>query len=241
MSRFQATRALVWDAPRPFEPRSDEETTPGLHPLSKLPHHTVMFSLPASTVSTRKRVQFLSCQPQTTGQLHLVVVKETFARIIASCRKATTMHRNQYLSESAYGVDFEEIRGQHTTTPIGDVPPPTYDLTCSRYRTFTTDVQWKRVPSLETSGSETDTLPLGHYGPKLRASSEKDAISYKNNSIPFMKPSCDVPKGEFQTTMDVRGSGTAEREDRLAPPSLLERYMATANNPLRSAGDSIRE
>ncbi|GBL89957.1 hypothetical protein AVEN_186012-1 [Araneus ventricosus] len=71
----------------------------------------VMFSLPASTVPTRKRVQFLSCQPQTTGQLHLVVVKETFARVIASRRKATTMHRNQYLSQSAYGVDFEEISG----------------------------------------------------------------------------------------------------------------------------------
>ncbi|GBN94941.1 hypothetical protein AVEN_126010-1 [Araneus ventricosus] len=70
-----------------------------------------MFSLSASTVPTRKRVQSLSCQPQTTGQLHLVVVKETFARVIASRRKATTMHRNQYLSESAYGVDFEEISG----------------------------------------------------------------------------------------------------------------------------------
>ncbi|GBM90485.1 hypothetical protein AVEN_51887-1 [Araneus ventricosus] len=70
-----------------------------------------MFSFSASTVPTRKRIQFLSCQPQTTGQLHLVVVSETFARVIASRRKATTMHRNQYLSESAYGVDFEEISG----------------------------------------------------------------------------------------------------------------------------------
>ncbi|GBN48346.1 hypothetical protein AVEN_100259-1 [Araneus ventricosus] len=70
-----------------------------------------MFSLPASTVPTGKRVQFLSCQPQTTGELHLVVVKETLARVIASRRKATTIHRNQYLSESAYGVDFEEISG----------------------------------------------------------------------------------------------------------------------------------
>ncbi|GBM91681.1 hypothetical protein AVEN_79274-1 [Araneus ventricosus] len=59
----------------------------------------------------QKRKRFLSCQPQTTGQLHLVVVKDTFARVIASRRKATTMHRNQYLSESAYGVDFEEISG----------------------------------------------------------------------------------------------------------------------------------
>ncbi|GBN72016.1 hypothetical protein AVEN_32416-1 [Araneus ventricosus] len=70
-----------------------------------------MFFLPASTVPTRKRVQFLSYQPQTTGQLHLVVVKKTFAIVIASRRKETIMHRNQYLSESAYGVDFEEISG----------------------------------------------------------------------------------------------------------------------------------
>ncbi|GBN95233.1 hypothetical protein AVEN_70396-1 [Araneus ventricosus] len=70
-----------------------------------------MFSLPASTVPTRKSVHFLSCQPQTTGQLHLVVVKETFVRVIASRRKATTMSRNQYLSENAYGVEFEEISG----------------------------------------------------------------------------------------------------------------------------------
>ncbi|GBO23103.1 hypothetical protein AVEN_215611-1 [Araneus ventricosus] len=70
-----------------------------------------MFFLPASTVPTRKRVQFLSCQPRTAGQLHLVVIKETFTRVIASCRKATTMHRNQYLSESAYGVGYEEISG----------------------------------------------------------------------------------------------------------------------------------
>ncbi|GBN39087.1 hypothetical protein AVEN_123299-1 [Araneus ventricosus] len=70
-----------------------------------------MFSLPASTIPTRKRVQFLSCQPPTAGQLHLVVIKETFARIIASHRKATTMHRNQYLSKSAYGVGCEEING----------------------------------------------------------------------------------------------------------------------------------
>ncbi|GBM85901.1 hypothetical protein AVEN_191996-1 [Araneus ventricosus] len=68
-----------------------------------------MFSLPASTVPTRRRVQFLSCQPQTAGQLQLVVIKETFARVIASRRKATTMHRNQYLSENAYGVGYEEI------------------------------------------------------------------------------------------------------------------------------------
>ncbi|GBM58113.1 hypothetical protein AVEN_122545-1 [Araneus ventricosus] len=71
----------------------------------------MMFSLPASTVPTRKRVQFLSGQPQTAGQLHLVVIKETFPRVIASRRKATTMHRNQYLSESAYGVGYEEISG----------------------------------------------------------------------------------------------------------------------------------
>ncbi|GBM34493.1 hypothetical protein AVEN_106727-1 [Araneus ventricosus] len=70
-----------------------------------------MFSFTASTVPTRKRVRFLSCQAQTTGQLHLVIIKETFARVIASRRKATTMHRNQYLSESAYGVGYEEING----------------------------------------------------------------------------------------------------------------------------------
>ncbi|GBN27471.1 hypothetical protein AVEN_226452-1 [Araneus ventricosus] len=70
-----------------------------------------MLSLPASIVFTRKRVQYLSCQPQTAGQLHLVVIKETFARVIASRGKATTMHRNQYLSESAFGVRYEEISG----------------------------------------------------------------------------------------------------------------------------------
>ncbi|GBO12222.1 hypothetical protein AVEN_58030-1 [Araneus ventricosus] len=70
-----------------------------------------MFSLPASIVPLRKRVQFLSCQPQTAGQLHLVVIQETFARVIASRRKAITMHRNQYLSESVYGVGYEEISG----------------------------------------------------------------------------------------------------------------------------------
>ncbi|GBM29264.1 hypothetical protein AVEN_155218-1 [Araneus ventricosus] len=59
----------------------------------------------------RKRVQYLSCQPQTAGQLHLVVIKETFARGIASRGKATTMHRNQCLSESAFGVGYEEISG----------------------------------------------------------------------------------------------------------------------------------
>ncbi|GBM14675.1 hypothetical protein AVEN_97185-1 [Araneus ventricosus] len=37
--------------------------------------------------SHKKRVQFLSCQPQTAGQRHLVVIKETFSRVIASCRK----------------------------------------------------------------------------------------------------------------------------------------------------------
>ncbi|GBO18267.1 hypothetical protein AVEN_51891-1 [Araneus ventricosus] len=68
-------------------------------------------SLPASTVPTRKRVQHLSCQPQTAGQLHLAVIKETFARVIASRGKATTMHRSQYLSESAFGVGYEEISG----------------------------------------------------------------------------------------------------------------------------------
>ncbi|GBM88384.1 hypothetical protein AVEN_149441-1 [Araneus ventricosus] len=69
------------------------------------------FSLPASTVPKRERVQYLSCQPQTAGQLHLVVIKETFAMVIASRGKATTMHRNQYLSESAFGVGYEEISG----------------------------------------------------------------------------------------------------------------------------------
>ncbi|GBM99316.1 hypothetical protein AVEN_264621-1 [Araneus ventricosus] len=69
-----------------------------------------MFSLPAGTVPTRKRVQYISCQPQTASQLHLVVIKEMFARVIASRGKATTMHRNQYLSESAFVVGYEEIR-----------------------------------------------------------------------------------------------------------------------------------
>ncbi|GBL95626.1 hypothetical protein AVEN_22122-1 [Araneus ventricosus] len=38
-SRFEATRALLWDGPRNFEPWTDDETTPQLAPLSNL-HHT---------------------------------------------------------------------------------------------------------------------------------------------------------------------------------------------------------
>ncbi|GBL60600.1 hypothetical protein AVEN_71779-1 [Araneus ventricosus] len=64
-------------------------------------------------------VPFMSAADHRTAA-PCVVVKETFARVIASRRKATTMRRNQYLSESAYGVDFEEISGTlscHTCIP----------------------------------------------------------------------------------------------------------------------------
>ncbi|GBM94819.1 hypothetical protein AVEN_26530-1 [Araneus ventricosus] len=69
---------------------------------------SVMFSLPASTVATRKRVQYFSCQPQTAGQLHLVVIKETFARVIASCRKRPQC-TGINICQRAHWVGFEEI------------------------------------------------------------------------------------------------------------------------------------
>ncbi|GBM89847.1 hypothetical protein AVEN_107950-1 [Araneus ventricosus] len=69
-----------------------------------------MFSLPTSTVPTRKRVQYLSCQPQTAGQLHLVVIKETFARVIAS-RGKRLQCRGMNICQRAHWIDFEEISG----------------------------------------------------------------------------------------------------------------------------------
>ncbi|GBO09552.1 hypothetical protein AVEN_264961-1 [Araneus ventricosus] len=41
-----------------------------------------MFFLPESTVPRRESVQYLPCQQQTAGQLHLVVIKETFSRLL---------------------------------------------------------------------------------------------------------------------------------------------------------------
>ncbi|GBM50803.1 hypothetical protein AVEN_115983-1 [Araneus ventricosus] len=69
-----------------------------------------MFSLPASTVPTRKRVQYISCQPQTAGQLHMVVLKETFARVIAPRRKRPQC-RGINICQRAHWVGFEEISG----------------------------------------------------------------------------------------------------------------------------------
>ncbi|GBM78113.1 hypothetical protein AVEN_132247-1 [Araneus ventricosus] len=84
-----------------------------------------MFSLPVSTVPTRKRVQFLPCQPQTAGQLHLVVIKETFARVISSHRKATTMHRNQYCQRAHMGSAMRRLAdlrwGNSQTIPRSDL------------------------------------------------------------------------------------------------------------------------
>ncbi|GBM08916.1 hypothetical protein AVEN_250374-1 [Araneus ventricosus] len=69
-----------------------------------------MFSLPTSTVPTRKRVQYLSCQPQTAGQLHLVVIQETFARVISSRGKRQEC-RGINICQRAHWVGLEEIRG----------------------------------------------------------------------------------------------------------------------------------
>ncbi|GBN80048.1 hypothetical protein AVEN_176170-1 [Araneus ventricosus] len=69
-----------------------------------------MFSLPASTVPTRKRVQYFSHQLQTAGQLHLVVTKETFARVITSRRKRPQC-RGINICQRAHWVGFEEISG----------------------------------------------------------------------------------------------------------------------------------
>ncbi|GBM84138.1 hypothetical protein AVEN_79563-1 [Araneus ventricosus] len=77
-----------------------------------------MFSFPASTVPTTERVQSFSCQPQTTGQLHLVVFKETFARVIASRRKATTMHRNQYRQRVHMGSTLRRLAVLFHVTPV---------------------------------------------------------------------------------------------------------------------------
>ncbi|GBM27637.1 hypothetical protein AVEN_49945-1 [Araneus ventricosus] len=69
-----------------------------------------MFFLPASTVPARNRVQCLSCQPQTSGQLHLVVIKETFARVIAS-RSKRPQCREINICQRAHLVGFEENSG----------------------------------------------------------------------------------------------------------------------------------
>ncbi|GBO40472.1 hypothetical protein AVEN_64546-1 [Araneus ventricosus] len=67
-----------------------------------------MFSLPASTVPTRKRVQYFSLQPQTAGQIHLVVIKETFARVISS-RGKRPQCTGINICQTAHWVGFEEI------------------------------------------------------------------------------------------------------------------------------------
>ncbi|GBN59711.1 hypothetical protein AVEN_231178-1 [Araneus ventricosus] len=67
-----------------------------------------MFPLPASTVPTRKRVHYLSLQPQTAGQLHLVVIKEWFARVIAS-RGKRSQCTGINICQRAHWVGFEEI------------------------------------------------------------------------------------------------------------------------------------
>ncbi|GBM54438.1 hypothetical protein AVEN_275639-1 [Araneus ventricosus] len=69
-----------------------------------------MFSLPASTVPTRKIVQYFSLQPQTASQLHLVVIKETFARVVALRRKRPQC-TGINICQIARWVGFEEISG----------------------------------------------------------------------------------------------------------------------------------
>ncbi|GBM04986.1 hypothetical protein AVEN_60193-1 [Araneus ventricosus] len=48
-----------------------------------------------------------------------------------------------------------------------DVWPPTYDL-ASNKPTYTVDLRWNRVSSLEPSGFKAQTLPQGHRGPTKR-------------------------------------------------------------------------
>ncbi|GBN56639.1 hypothetical protein AVEN_204506-1 [Araneus ventricosus] len=69
-----------------------------------------MFSLPACTVPTRKRVHYHSLQPHTAGQLHLVAIEETFARIISS-RGKRPQCTGINICQRAHWVGFEEISG----------------------------------------------------------------------------------------------------------------------------------
>ncbi|GBO24566.1 hypothetical protein AVEN_44722-1 [Araneus ventricosus] len=61
--------------------------------------------------SHEKRVQFLSFQLQTAGQLHLVVIKETFSRVIASRRKRPQCRGMNICQRAHLGVGFEESSG----------------------------------------------------------------------------------------------------------------------------------
>ncbi|GBM14859.1 hypothetical protein AVEN_28587-1 [Araneus ventricosus] len=70
-----------------------------------------MFSRSRKLSSHEKRVQFLSCQPQTAGQLHLVVIKETFARVIASRRKQPQCRGINVCQRAHLGIGFEESSG----------------------------------------------------------------------------------------------------------------------------------
>ncbi|GBN64176.1 hypothetical protein AVEN_163284-1 [Araneus ventricosus] len=125
-SCLKATERIYFDGLCPFESWSEDENfiSTGAF-LSELPQYTKGEYLtpmylqycdvfPSREHRSHEKENPVPCQPQTTGQLHLVVVKETFARVITSRRKATTLHRIQYLSESAYGVDYEEISGTHS-------------------------------------------------------------------------------------------------------------------------------
>ncbi|GBM33133.1 hypothetical protein AVEN_56766-1 [Araneus ventricosus] len=60
--------------------------------------------------SHEKRVEYLSLQPHTAGQLHLVVIKETFARVIAARGKDHNAHESISVRERIW-VGFEEISG----------------------------------------------------------------------------------------------------------------------------------
>ncbi|GBL95004.1 hypothetical protein AVEN_187512-1 [Araneus ventricosus] len=78
----------------------------------------VMFFLPASTVPTRRRVQFLSCQPQTAGQLHLVVIKETFARVLASRRKRPQCRGINICQRAHLGSALRRLTVLFHVTPV---------------------------------------------------------------------------------------------------------------------------
>ncbi|GBN51130.1 hypothetical protein AVEN_44817-1 [Araneus ventricosus] len=77
-----------------------------------------MFSLPYKLSSHEKRVQFLSCQPQTAGQLHLVVIKETFARVIASRRKRPQCKGINICQEAHLGLGLRRLAVHFHVAPV---------------------------------------------------------------------------------------------------------------------------
>ncbi|GBM17344.1 hypothetical protein AVEN_13227-1 [Araneus ventricosus] len=69
-----------------------------------------MFFLPARSFSHEKRVDHFPLRPQTASQPHLVVIKRTFAKVIAASGE-----RPQYTGinncQRAHMVGYQEISG----------------------------------------------------------------------------------------------------------------------------------